>query len=103
MSAYGGRRDSARRRTQYINPKTMNIPSSRDLIQSVKKLKSPEIRVWCHPHYKGKTGDDYYQVFNSFKEAEKFIKSHKEAEKVPLVAFRGYEINLYEIEVIKED
>lgn len=78
----------------------MNIPSLKDLIQSEKVLQTPEIRVWCHPHNRKKDCDDYYMVFDSFKKAERFIKSHKEAEPVPLVAFRGYEINLYEV---KED
>lgn len=73
----------------------MNFPTSIDLLQSKKKLKTPEIRVWCHPHYVKKSGDDYYEVFDSFAAAEKFIKTHKEAERIPLVAFRGYEINLY--------
>ena len=76
----------------------MNIPSTKDLVQSEKVLYTPEIRVWCHPHAIGKSGDDYYKVFKSFKDAEKFSLSNDEAEPNPLVAFRGYEINLYGIE-----
>ena len=68
------------------------------MVQSEKVLYTPEIRVWCHPHYEDQSGDDYFKVFDSFKKAEQFIKSHKEAEDVPLVAFKGYEINLYAIE-----
>jgi hypothetical protein len=80
----------------------MNIPSTHDLTQHKKKLQTPEIRVWCHPHFIGKTGDDYFKIFPSFEMAEKFIAKHDEAEDVPLIAFRGYEINIYEIENRKE-
>lgn len=57
----------------------------------------PEIRVWCHPYRIGKSGDDYYETFNSFLEAMKFISEHKEAENVPLIAFRGYELNFWKM------
>jgi hypothetical protein len=82
--------------------KSMNIPSNRDLTQHKVKLQTPEIRVWCHPHRIDKEGDDYFKVFPNFEMAEKFIKAHEEAEEVPLVAFRGYEINLYEIDKGKD-
>ena len=75
----------------------MKFATTIDLLQGNKKLKTPEIRVWCHPHYIGKDGDDYYNVFEGFKEAMDFIKEHKEAEKIPLVAFNGLEINLWSI------
>ena len=79
----------------------VNVPSTRDLIQEVgEKLEVPEIRVWCHPHVIGKSGDDYCHTFDSFKEALDFIKEHKEAESMPLVAFRGYELNLFALEPI---
>lgn len=79
----------------------MEIPSTKDLIQETKgNLGVPEIRVWCHPERIGKTGDDYYNVFETFKEALSFIKNYKEAEEVPLIAFRGYEINLWEIQKV---
>lgn len=73
------------------------IPYCIDLTQSGDELKVPEIRVWCHPHYVKKSGDDYYRVFESFMDAFKFIKTHKEAEDVPLVAISGIEINLFDI------
>ena len=76
----------------------MQIPSTIDMTQNSEKLTTPEIRVWCHPHFIGKEGEDYYKVFFSFARAENFIKKHKEAERIPLVAFRGYEVNLYQIE-----
>lgn len=76
----------------------MQIATARDLTQLKKKLKVPEIRVWCHPHYIEKAGDDYYNVFGSFKEAMDFIKKHKEAERIPLIAFKGMEINLWSLD-----
>ena len=77
----------------------MQVAASVDIIQEVKgPLTTPEIRVWCHPHRAGDGGDDYYKIFNSFKEAIDFIEANKElAEEVPLIAFRGYEINLFSI------
>jgi len=80
----------------------MEIPTTNDLTQEGKKIQIPEIRVWCHPHYIKKDGDDYYYVFETFKEAERFISKHKEAEEIPLIAFRGYEINLYDIKAKAE-
>lgn len=71
------------------------IPSTIDILQGTdNKLEVPEIRVWCHPHYIGIDGDDYYEVFPSFVDALSFISTHKEAEDIPLVAFRGRELNL---------
>ena len=75
----------------------MDVPVCKDLIQGDKPLEVPEIRVWCHPHFVKKSGSDYYKVFDTFKEAMDFCSSHDEAEEVPLLAFRGYEINLFEI------
>ena len=63
-----------------------------DLIQSKKKLKHPQVRVWCHPHYVKKSGDDYFYVFKDLKLAKKFIKKHKEAEEAPLIAYNGEEL-----------
>lgn len=74
----------------------MNVPACVDAIQRERgNLEVPEIRVWCHPHRVGKNGDDYYEVFESFEKALEFMKSHGEAEKVALVAFRGYELNIF--------
>ena len=76
----------------------MEIPTTRDLIQKAKgELKVPEIRVWCHPHMIGMSGDDYYRVFESFEEALAFIRGDEAAEDVPLIAFRGFEINIFEM------
>lgn len=80
----------------------VKVPATQDIIQETKgNLTVPQIRVWCHPHKVGKSGDDYYQVFDSFAEALNFIAKHKEAEDAPLVAFRGYELNLFEIDELK--
>lgn len=82
----------------------MEIPTSIDLIQEYGEiLAEPEIRVWCHPHYIKKSGDDHYMVFDTFKDALEFIREHKEAEDVPLIAFQGYEINIFAIDELKKD
>jgi hypothetical protein len=75
------------------------VPVTIDMIQEVKGILTevPEIRVWCHPHYVGKTGGSY-ETFNTFQEALAFIKAHPEAEKTPLLAFQGWELNLFAIE-----
>lgn len=77
-----------------------------DATQTGKKMVlRPEIRVWCHSL---DGGDDYYYVFPSFIDAERFIRINhailrlkgkprinERAESFPLLAFRGYEIHLY--------
>ena len=74
----------------------MGISTVKDIIQEVEgTLEVPEIRVWCHPHYIGQEGDEYWEIFNTFKEALDFIKAHKEAEVAPVIAFRGEEINIF--------
>ena len=74
----------------------LEISQTIDVIQEVgENLTIPEIRVWCHPHKADKSGDDYYQVFDTFKEAHKFIESNPEAEENLLIAFLGHEINIY--------
>lgn len=75
----------------------LEITQLQDMIQEDpdRFLDVPEIRVWCHPHKIDKTGSDTYEVFASFKEAHDFIASHPEAEDQPLIAFQGYEINIY--------
>ena len=84
----------------------MNIPTANDLTQDRECGKSineiPEIRVWCHPHFINKKGDDYFIIFKTFEEALGFIKKHKEAERRPLIAFRGKEINIFDIEKIEK-
>lgn len=81
------------------------IPMFADLTQVFddKILDTPEIRVWCHPHYVKKKGDDWYETFDSFKEAFEFIKTHKEAEGQPLIAYGGYEINIFDIEKLEPE
>jgi hypothetical protein len=77
----------------------MNIPAFTDIVQQAEgAYQTPEIRVWCHPHLVGESGDDYYQTFHSFEGALEFIRLHKEAEEVPLIAFRGYELNIFAID-----
>lgn len=66
----------------------------RDVLQEGEgKLTTPEIRVWCHPHYTGRDGDDYYETFPNIGIAEAFIPTHAEAEESPLVAYDGYEFS----------
>lgn len=80
----------------------MEIPALIDMMQDKEIIEVPEIRVWCHPEKIGEPGTDYFETFKSFKRALEFIKEHKEAEKTPLIAFRGYEINLFKIKTKKE-
>ena len=77
----------------------MNVPVMKDLIQEVEgEILIPEIRVWCHPHYDGKDGEDYYEVFDNFGDALNFISNNKVAEPAPLIAYDGYEINIFDME-----
>ena len=81
----------------------MQVPATIDILQGRKKLKVPEIRVWCHPHKRPDfkeedDGNDYYESFPTFEAALAFIIEHPEAETVPLVAFQGYELNLWAME-----
>lgn len=81
----------------------MRVPATTDMIQETKgNLECPEIRVWSHAHRIGKEGEDSYTVFEGFKEALEFIESHPEAERDPLIAFRGYELNLWDMEPVLE-
>lgn len=82
---------------EHLKSLPKRIPYARDLIQQETMILSPEIRVWCHPHKVGQSGDDYYNVFPTFAEAETFIREHPEAEDQPLIAFAGKEINIYEL------
>ncbi len=77
------------------------VPMLIDCIQEFgETLEMPEIRVWCHGG-----GDDGYHTFKSFEEAWKFIKSAKGkkecCESVPLLAFRGFELNLWDMPQLK--
>ena len=77
----------------------MQVPSTKDMTQLEKKITDvPEIRVWCCPQKINKDGSDYYHTFKTFKKALAFIKKHPEAEEVPLIAFKGYELNLWGID-----
>jgi len=81
----------------------MRVPATTDMIQEVEgKLDVPEIRVWYHPHKIGKDGPDGYEVFPTFKEALAFIENRPDAEESPLIAFRGYELNLWDMEPVLE-
>lgn len=72
------------------------VTALKDMIQEVHgNIEIPEIRVWCHPHYVKKSGEDYFEVFGSFKEAFDFISGHKECEEHPLIAYNGLEINIF--------
>jgi len=75
------------------------VPATKDIIQEVNgKPFEPEIRVWFHPDRVGQEGGAYYMVFPSFVEAMRCIMTHKETEKHPLIAYGGYEINIFGIE-----
>ena len=66
-----------------------------DMMQIKKKVLVPGIRVWCHNH----NGSDWFKVFKTFKQAVSFCnKEHKKfvPEDYPLIAFNGYEINIFE-------
>ena len=70
------------------------VPVIQDTIQELKgDLQVPEIRVWCHPS----EGGDYYEVFQTFQKALEFTNTHIESEAVPLIAFMGYEIDIFAI------
>jgi len=62
----------------------------------------PEIRVWCHKT----SGDDYYEVFDTFIHALDFIASDAGkqlgCEDQPLIAFRGFEINIWDLPQLVE-
>ncbi len=75
----------------------VRVPACLDETQSETKLQMPQIRVWCHPHKLRKTGDDFYFSFKTFEAAFKFIAKHKEADKTPVLAFRGLELNIFEM------
>jgi len=86
-------------------PKRPVVPVSRDMVQMAEgDLDVPLIRVWCHPHNARppRDGDDYYVEYMTFRGALRFIETHLEAERVPLIAFRGYEINLWGLEPAPE-
>lgn len=82
----------------------VKVPATKDLIQEVEGNREilPEIRVWCHPHRINEAGDDYYYVFPTFLEALDYIQTHPEAENDPLVAFKGYELNLWAIPTLSD-
>jgi hypothetical protein len=66
-----------------------------DVIQKYGKvLKEPEIRVWCHPHYIGRRGSDYYRVFENITKAFNYARNTKSAEKNIFLAVNGYEYSL---------
>ena len=65
-----------------------------DVIQETNGvLKVPEIRVWVHP-FEG--GDDFYYVFETFVAAQEFCDSEPGAESCPLIAYGGFEYNIYD-------
>lgn len=81
----------------------MEIRTTDDITQEEEIIDIPEIRVWCHPERIGEPGERYCEKFNGFKRALKFIEEHKKlTEAEPLIAFRGYEINLFKIKTEEE-
>ena len=82
----------------------MNVPVTVDVLQEIDgNLDMPEIRVWCHPRWIDRPGDCYYHKFPSFRSAMGYIKRTKSAERHPLIAFRGYEFDLFAVKEHKED
>jgi hypothetical protein len=81
----------------------LGIPAASDVIQNYGDgpiTDTPEIRVWCHPG----NGDDYYEIFDSFKDAQEFISNNPNtAEEVPLVAWKGWELNMWGVNDYSED
>lgn len=74
-----------------------------DLIQKYgKKLRKSQIRVWCHPHYIGENGDDYWYIFKTLRGARMFIKISQEAEREPVIAVDGYEFTVREYREYKK-
>lgn len=76
----------------------MLVPATTDVTQVV-KLETPEIRVWFYPV---EGGDDGYEVFKTFEEALKVVGAKtadgkRVYEDTVLIAFRGYELNLWEM------
>ena len=58
----------------------MEIPACKDMTQGTKQIRDvPEIRVWCHPHKIGMKGEDYFQVFTTFKEAFRYINEDRKS------------------------
>lgn len=68
----------------------MKLEITKDQEKKNMNLNIPEIRVWN----KARTR---HNVFNTFKKAFEYIKANKETESTPVVSFRGYEIDLYQI------
>lgn len=73
------------------------VPMLIDCLQEFgETLEIPEIRVWCHGG-----GDDEFETFDTFEAALKFIDSAKgkkdKCESAPLLAFRGFELNLWKM------
>lgn len=69
------------------------IPHVEDTIQIARGIKrTPEIRVWVHTN---ESDSDYYTTFRTFHEAEDYCKKQPNAERYPVIAFCGLEVNLY--------
>jgi len=76
----------------------VEVSAMKDAIQESNGLKMiPEIRVWHHPLKAGRKGQDCYVVCESFKEAIKHIGSSDDAEEHPLIAFKGWELDIFTI------
>jgi hypothetical protein len=77
----------------------VNVPATIDMIQEYGEMiiDVPEIRVWVHPSEVGKKGEDYYTTDKTFKSALKFILDTPGAEDVPLIAWKGYELNIFDV------
>jgi len=75
------------------------VPALLDGVQEAdgNLLQLPEIRVWCHPHRVGRDGPHYFRRFHSFAGAVRECALNPSAEETPLLAFRGFELNLFGI------
>ena len=56
----------------------------------------PEIRVWRNGEK-----EDHYETFSTFEDAKAYIEAHpNECEPYPVLAFRGWEIPIYELPLL---
>lgn len=62
----------------------------------------PEIRVHCSPDRVGLPGKDYHMVFETFRDAERYIGITPAADRNPVVAIGGYEFNLWKRQTVQQ-
>lgn len=70
----------------------MFVPATIDIQQDREKFQTPVMKVWVREPNKM----PYFEVFDNFREAYKFIKESVYADKHPLICYDGYEINIFD-------